>query len=125
MSNPRKITSFVENVCEASAACLFTMVQGNILLIGISHLLVVAQTGITAGLLASITLLLANNSKPWVISLVPDSITAAVDYFVHPGVFASLATEALVTGIAAGMLSYLLSNLIASLRAGNKVTVKT
>ena len=33
--------------------------------------------------------------------------TSVVDYYVHPGMFGSAATEAIVTGLAAGILSYL------------------
>ena len=38
MSN--KISPFVENISEATVACLITMVQGNVLTIGVSHLII-------------------------------------------------------------------------------------
>ena len=121
MTNPKKIAPFVENVCEATAACLFTMLQGNFLLLGFSHWLIASQTGIIAGLIASTALLLAKTNKPWIISLVLGSITGIVDFFVHPGMFGSVATEAIVTGIAAAILSYLVSALIANLRGRKKI----
>lgn len=109
----QKIKPYVENISEATAACLFTMVQGNILLLGLSHWLVASQTGIIAGVLATIALWLAKSTKPWVISLVLGSFTAVVDFFVHPGMFGGVVTEAIVTGIAAGMLSYIIGQAIA------------
>ncbi|MFT7472342.1 MAG: hypothetical protein ACI8XU_002240 [Kiritimatiellia bacterium] len=109
----QKIKPYVENISEATAACLFTMVQGNILLLGLSHWLVASQTGIVAGLLATIALWLAKTTKPWAVSLVLGSITAVVDFFVHPGMFGGVLAEAIVTGIAAGLLSYLIGQAIA------------
>ena len=112
----QKIRPYVENISEATAACLFTMVQGNILLLGLSHWLLASQTGIVAGVLATIALWLAKTTKPWVVSLVLGSFTAVVDFFVHPGMFGGVVTEAIVTGIAAGLLSYLIGQVIAYTR---------
>jgi hypothetical protein len=39
-----------------------------------------------------------------------------VDFFVHPGMFGTVATEAIVTGIAAGALSYAAGSLVRYLR---------
>ncbi len=36
------------------------------------------------------------------------SVTTVVDFFVHPGQFGPVAEEAMVTGVAAGLLSYLI-----------------
>ena len=112
----QKIKPYVENISEATAACLFTMVQGNIFLLGLSHWLVASQTGIVAGILATLVLWFAKTTKPWVISLVLGSFTAVVDFFVHPGMFGGVLTEAIVTGIAAGLLSYFIGQAIASVR---------
>ncbi len=125
MTNPKKITPYIENVCEATAACLFTMVQGNFLLLGVSHWLIASQTGIIAGILASAALLLAKSNKPWIISLVLGFITGIVDFFIHPGMFGSVATEAIVTGIAAAILSYLVSTIIVLLRNKKKASDAT
>lgn len=113
----QKIKPYVENISEATAACLFTMVQGNILLLGLSHWLVASQTGIVAGVLATIAVWLSKTTKPWVISLVLGSFTAVVDFFVHPGMFGGVIAEALVTGVAAGLLSYLIGRAIAYTKA--------
>ena len=44
-------------------------------------------------------------------------VTAAVDFFVHPGMFGSVVTEALVTGAGAAILSYLVGVAIRYVRA--------
>ncbi|PCI77703.1 MAG: hypothetical protein COB20_07225 [SAR86 cluster bacterium] len=112
-TSAQKIKPYVENISEATAACLFTMVQGNVLLLGLSHWLVASQTGIVAGALATIALWFAKTTKPWVVSLVLGSFTAVVDFFVHPGMFGGVVAEAIVTGISAGLLSYLVGLAIA------------
>lgn len=112
-TSAQKIRPYVENISEATAACLFTMVQGNILLLGLSHWLVASQTGIVAGILATLALWLSKTTKPWVISLVLGSFTAVVDFFVHPGMFGGVVAEAIVTGVAAGLLSYFIGRAIA------------
>ena len=38
--------------------------------------------------------------------------TGVVDYFVHPGKFGPIVMEAVVTGLAASVLSYLVSTLV-------------
>ena len=108
MSNqPKKLTPFVEYVAESTTACLVTMVQGNFLALTISHIVIASQTGVIAGAVAAAGLLIAKTNQRWVVSLVLGAVTAVVDYFVHPGMFGPIAAEAIVTGIAAGLLSYL------------------
>ena len=84
------------------------MVQGNFLAIGIGHLIVASQTGVIAGILAGSAILFTKTNKRWVISLILGVLTGVVDYLVHPGMFGSVATEAMVTGAAAAILSYLI-----------------
>ena len=112
----RKITPFVENITEATTACLITMVQGNVLALGLGHWLIASQTGIAAGSLTAALTLIAKTRKRWVISLSLGLITAIVDYFVHPGMFGSVATEAVVTGVGAAILSYLVGVALSFIR---------
>lgn len=116
MSKDNKLTPYLENISEATAACLLTMVQGNLLVLGISHWIIASQTGIVAGLMASTALLLAKTDKRWLVSLVLGLVTAVVDFYIHPGMFGSVATEAIVTGIAAAFLSYSIGTIVRLLR---------
>ena len=101
-----KITPIVENVAEATAACLITMSQGNFLAFTLTHWLIASQTGLLAGLAASAALLLTRSDNRWVIAIVLGIVTAAVDWFVHPSMFGTAVTEAVVTGVGAAVLSY-------------------
>lgn len=118
----RKIAPFIEYVAESTTACLVTMVQGNLLAIGVSHLLIASQTGVIAGVATSVGILVARTGKRWIISLVLGVITGVVDFIVHPGMFGSVATEALVTGMGAAVLSYLVGTAIRVVRAQTAAT---
>lgn len=104
--------SLIEGVSESTAACLLAMVQGNILALTVHHLLIAAQTGVIAGSLALAVSLLTRLKNTWATPLLLGLCTAVVDYYVHPGSFGDVATEALVTGVVAGLLSYLIGVLV-------------
>lgn len=115
---PRRWTPFVENITESTTACLVTMVQGNLLILGLGHWIIASRTGVIAGAVASLVLLLVRTRNRWATSLVLGVLTAIVDYFVHPGQFGSAATEAVVTGFGAAVLSYGVGALIRRFRRG-------
>jgi len=107
----------MENIFEAGAACLFTMVQGNLLALGLTHWVIASQTGIAAGLLASLAILLMRTRSRLMISGTLALVTALVDYVVHPGGFGPVMMEAVVTGLAAGLLSFAFGGLLAKVRS--------
>jgi hypothetical protein len=47
--------------------------------------------------------------------------TSVVDYYIHPGMFGSVATEAIVTGLAAALLSYLVGLAMRRFRANREI----
>ncbi len=102
-----RIAPILENVSEATVACLVTMVQGNLLAFTVSHWIIASQTGVIAGVATSAVLFAAHTSKRWIVALLLGLVTGVVDYYVHPGMFGSAMTEAIVTGIGAAVLSYL------------------
>ena len=101
-----KIAPLAENIAEATAACLITMSQGNIVAFTLAHWAIASQTGVIAGVAASAALLLARTDNRWIIAVVLGVVTAAVDWFVHPSMFGAAVTEAIVTGIGAAVLSF-------------------
>jgi len=88
------------------------MVQGNILALGVGHWVIASRTGILAGLIATVMLALSRGWNRWVVAGLLAVVTAGVDYFVHPGGFGDIATEAIVTGVAAGALSLVIGSLL-------------
>ena len=106
----KKVQPFVENISEATVACLVTMVQGNVLALGLSHWLIATQTGVVAGSVTSAAILLARASDPRIIAATLGLVTAVVDYYIHPSMIAGPAfLEALITGIGAAVLSYVVT----------------
>ena len=101
--------SLAESASESTTACLVTMVQGNVLALTFGHLAIAAQTGITAGLFTLAITLMARINNPWLMPLILGVTTGIVDFYMHPGSFGAVATEAIVTGVAAAGLSLLVT----------------
>ena len=114
MSAKNKVTPFLENIAESGAACLVTMVQGNLLLLGLSHWITASQTGLVAGTAAATAITLAKTENRIAVAVILGVITAVVDYFVHPGMIGDAAvTEAIITGAGAAGLSFAASSAVA------------
>lgn len=109
MSLAKRVGPLLENVTESGAACLLTMVQGNVLALGLGHWIVASQTGLAAGFVATIALWASRATGRWIVAGILGVSTGVVDYFVHEGGFGSAATEAIVTGVGAGLLSLAVS----------------
>ncbi|MFK7862783.1 MAG: hypothetical protein AB8B95_01010 [Pseudohongiellaceae bacterium] len=120
MSKGKKVAPLLENIGESTAACLVTMVQGNLLALGLGHWIIASQTGILAGVLASVALVLARTKNRLAISIILGVITGFVDYFVHDGMFGPEAAEAIVTGLGAAVLSYAFGGLLEFYRQRKK-----
>ena len=101
----KKIVALAENIAESGAACLITMAQGNVLAMGISHWVIASQTGLFAGAASVAALTAVRTENRWFVAAVLGLVTAVVDYFMHPGMFGSAPTEAVVTGLGAAALS--------------------
>ena len=113
----KQLAPYIEYFAESTTACLVTMVQGNVLALGLTHVLIASQTGIIAGTIAYIAILFAKTGKQWIVSIILGLATGVVDFFVHPGMFGTIATEAVVTGLGAAILSYLVGTGIQRFRA--------
>ena len=124
-----KVTPFVENIAESGAACLFAMVQGNVLVLGLSHWVIASQTGLVAGTAAAAAITLAKTENRWILALVLGVSTGIVDYFVHPGMIGEhAATEAIITGFGAAALSYTVGSVLIWYRrrkAANQADITT
>ena len=116
----KKIAPLIEYIAESTTACLVTMAQGNLLALGLTHLVIASQTGIAAGVITYLSILFARTGKRWIISAVLGFATGIVDFFVHPGMFGTAATEAVVTGLGAATLSYLIGTAISYVRAKSR-----
>ena len=112
----KKIAPFIEYASESTMACVVTMAQGNIFAITMGHLLMASETGLIAGAITATSVMLSRTSRRWMISMMLGLVTAVVDFFMHTGTFGAVATEAIVTGIGAAVLSLLFGTLISRLK---------
>lgn len=111
-----KIKPYFENTTEAALACIVTMVQGDLISLTAAHWYIATQTGLIAGTITATAIIFTRIQRRWVISVSLGIITAVVDYFVHPGMLSSYAVvEALITGLGAGVLSWLVALLFSRL----------
>ena len=119
-----KLEPLVENIGEATTACLITMVQGNLLVLTLGHWLIATQTGLLAGSLTAAAIMISKIKQRWLISAMLGVVTAITDFFMHPGQFGPLFLEAIVTGCGAAVLCLLIGHLLDWLRSrqSNKVT---
>lgn len=112
----RKVTTLVENIAESGSACLITMVQGNVLAIGVGHWVIASQTGLVAGAASVAALSVAKTENRWAIAGILGVVTAIVDYFIHPSMIGDNLTEALITGTGAAALSLIIHELVVRYR---------
>jgi len=108
----QRIGPVVENVAESTAACLVAMVQGNLLAMTLGHWLIASQTGVVAGVLTSIAIAVSRSDRRWAVAILLGIVTAIVDFFVHPGSFGAVATEAAITGVTAALLSLAVATVV-------------
>lgn len=112
MKLKERLAPYIEYFAESTTACLVTMVQGNVLALGLSHLLIASQTGFAAGIVTYFAVLLSNTGNRLIIAAILGVATGVVDFFVHPGMFGAAATEAIVTGLGAAVLSFIIGTAI-------------
>lgn len=125
MKKKSVIKPYIENITEATCACLVTMVQGNLFAVTVAHWIIALETGVIAGLIASTAIISAKFRKQWVISLTLGLTTAIIDFIVHSGpMILSSIIESVITGMGAALLSYIVSLILKRIQ-NNKSLNKT
>ncbi len=114
----RRWLPFLENTAESTVACMIAMTQPNVLLMTAGHWIVAAQTGLIAGSATAALVVLSKARQRWVVSALLGGLTAAVDYWVHPGAFGPVFMEAAVTGVLAALLSLAVGWVVCRIRGG-------
>jgi len=103
-----KLSLFGEALAKVTPACLMLMTQGNVLALTLAHWITALKTSGIVGLILVVlsfsvkTKAIRDNaySMAGLVALV----TMLVDYNIHPSHFTGDTTEALMTGIATGLL---------------------
>lgn len=103
----QKYILFTHRFREAWLACLLCMVQGDLTIISLNHIVTAAKTGTIAGLsfmALSFSKKLEGNIilSTWTIGI----LTAGSDFLIHPTHFGPELAEALCTGAGAAALGF-------------------
>lgn len=108
----QKFDIFWKRIVEATSSCLLMMTQGNLFAITFKHWMVGLKTGFLTGLMAVAVSIFGNpeyQNNKYVVSGIVGFLTAISDLIVHPSHFGGVYTEAIVTGIGAGLFCLALS----------------
>jgi hypothetical protein len=108
-----KFQIFLKRLSEATPSCLMMMVQGNALALTFPHWIKALQVGGMTGLLAVLVSFSGRkelHENKFVIAGLTGFLTAISDFALHPSHFGGPSTEAIATGIGAGLLCLALSN---------------
>jgi hypothetical protein len=108
-----KVSLFGEAIAKVTPACLMLMVQGDVLALALAHWLTALKT---AGIVGVILILLSLSSKtkavrdnPYSMAGMVALVTTLTDFNTHASHYSGITTEALMTGMATGMLWLLVS----------------
>jgi len=102
-----KLKLFWQRFTEAWTSCLLCMVQGDLTVISLDHAFTASKTGFTAAL-AYVALSYSTKfsgskiAAVWLIS----TCTMLADLLIHPTHFGAEMSEAICTGIGAGLIAY-------------------
>jgi hypothetical protein len=108
-----KLSIFSKRLSEVTPACLLMMVQGNVSAITIPHWITAFKTGILTGAVMVAFSFIPNKQleeNKYATAAATGFVTMVIDGIVHPSHFLGLHGEAIVTGLAAAVLTLLMSN---------------
>lgn len=109
-----RMSLLLRRLSDATPACLMVMVQGDITVITLEHWLTALQTGTIAGLGAIVISFFPRDDlreNKYVNAGITGVMTAIADYITHPTHFGAPTTEAVITGVAAGLLCVIFSGI--------------
>ena len=93
-------------------SCMAFMVQGNLGLLNFAHALTALRSSVGAVVLYIISTRIFKRLNPVQESALLAVVMSLADVFAHPSHFGDWYTEAIATGIAAGVINYLLMSLL-------------
>ena len=105
---------FSKRLSEATIACMVAMTQGNLIIMTLDHWSKALQVGAVASIATVLFIMIDKEhvtKNKFVMAGTIGFFTAVVDFASHPSHFGGPSTEAVVTGIGAGLLCLAMSNI--------------
>jgi len=107
------LSVFSKRLSESTISCMVAMTQGNLLIMTLDHWQKALQVGTVASLATILFILIDKEhitKSKFAMAGVIGFFTAIADFILHPSGFGGPTTEALVTGIGAGLLCLAMSS---------------
>lgn len=102
-----------KKISEVTPACLLMMVQGDLTAITLTHWVKAFSTGsLTAIGMIVLSFIKSNKDfyeNKYLLAALTSLVTMVVDYQIHPSHYTGAYTEALMTGLAAGTISIIMT----------------
>lgn len=98
---------------DSFSACSLAMTQGDVTALTLDHMIIAGKTGFTTAVAATTILMFSPHhaDNKWVLAGITGFITAMCDLAIHQSHFGGVTTEAMVTGIGAGLLTLAFSQI--------------
>jgi hypothetical protein len=104
-----KAKLLAEKFSESWTACMLMMVQGDLTVLSFNHVLTASKTGIIAGLAVVVASFWKKLDGYYELIWLTGVMTTLADLLVHPTHFGPVWAEAVLTGIGAGLLAWILA----------------
>ncbi len=106
------LNTFIKRLSESTTSCIVMMTQGNLIAITLGHWEKALQVGVIASI-ATVALIIYGNKNlsdnKFAMAGAIGFFTAVADMMTHPTHFGGPSTEAIVTGVGAGLLCLTMS----------------
>ena len=108
-----KFKIFYQKITEVTPSCLLLMVQGDLAALTLTHWIKALSTGGLTGLGMVLLSFIKSNKQfyenEYLLASLTSLVTMVVDYQMHPSHYTGNYTEAIMTGLASGSLSIVMS----------------
>jgi hypothetical protein len=108
-----KFSILYQKISEVTPACLLMMVQGDLTAITLTHWIKAFSTGTLTAIGMIILSFIKGNKEfyenKYLLAALTSIVTMVVDYQIHPSHYQGNYTEALMTGLAAGVISIVMT----------------
>jgi len=97
---------------EGFSACSLVMVQGDVFIYRMKHVIIASQVGISSAMFFTLLLFIIRLKNKYIRFLISGIIIALVDFLTHPSMIVNEFMEAIITGAASVLIGFIFSLLI-------------
>jgi predicted membrane-bound dolichyl-phosphate-mannose-protein mannosyltransferase len=94
---------------EGFSACSLVMVQGDVFIYNMKHVIIASQVGISSAMFFTLLLFIIRLKNKYIRFLISGIIIALVDFLTHPSMIVNEFMEAIITGAASVLIGFIFS----------------